>query len=128
MSDPIADMLTRIRNGSKALLPVIVMPHSKIKESIARLLKEEGYIASVTVEGTVKPTLTLQLKYQGRKGIIGGLKRASRPGRRLYVGSDEIPRVLSGMGTAILSTSRGVMTGTEARRQKVGGEFLCTIW
>lgn len=128
MSDPIADMLTRIRNGSMALLPAVTMPHSRIKEGIARLLCAEGYVGEVAVEGEVKRKLTVKLKYEGRKGIIGGLRRASRPGRRVYVASGEIPRVLNGMGVSIVSTSRGVMTGSEARRQGVGGELLCTVW
>lgn len=128
MSDPIADLLTRIRNGGNAQLPVVEVPHSKMKESIARLLKREGYIADVTVEGNVKKTIKLRLKYEGRKCIIDGLKRVSRPGLRRYVGSTEIPKVRNGMGTAILSTPAGVVTGNDARRNNSGGELLCYIW
>ncbi len=128
MTDPISDLLTRIRNASRALLPVVELPHSKIKESVARVLKQEGYIAECAVEGATIKKLKLKLKYQGRKGVIVGLRRVSTPGLRRYVGSTEIPRVLAGMGTAILSTPRGVMTGESARKQNVGGEVLCYIW
>ncbi|HOW67718.1 MAG TPA: 30S ribosomal protein S8 [Candidatus Paceibacterota bacterium] len=126
--DPIADMLTRIRNANAALLPEVVLNHSRLKENIARILKQEGYIEDCSVDGQVKKQLKLKLKYQGRKGIIENLRRASRPGLRRYVRAADIPRVLGGMGTVILSTPRGVMTGTEARRQKVGGEVLCYVW
>jgi small subunit ribosomal protein S8 len=128
MSDPIADLLTRIRNGGNAQLPIVEVPHSKMKESIARLLKREGYIADVTVEGNVKKTIKLRLKYEGRKCIIDGLKRVSRPGLRRYVGSTEIPKVRNGMGTAILSTPAGIVTGNDARRNNAGGELLCYVW
>jgi small subunit ribosomal protein S8 len=127
--DPIADMLTRIRNANMALLPEVQMSHSNMRESIAKILKKEGYIAEAAVEG--KPgakTIKLKLKYQGRKGVIAGLKRVSSPGLRRYVGSTEIPRVLGGMGISILSTPRGVLSGTDARKQNVGGELLCYIW
>lgn len=128
MTDPIADMLARIRNASLARLPVVQVPHSRLKESIARIMKREGYLADCAVEGAKIKKLVLRLKYQGRKGIIEGMKRVSKPGLRRYVGAQEIPRVLGGMGTAILSTSRGVMTGQEARKQNVGGEVLCYVW
>jgi len=128
MSDPIADLLTRIRNGGNAQLPIVEVPHSKMKESIARLRKREGYIADVTVEGNVKKTIKLRLKYEGRKCIIDGLKRVSRPGLRRYVGSTEIPKVRNGMGTAILSTPAGIGTGNDARRNNAGGELLCYVW
>jgi len=128
MTDPIADLLTRVRNANQALLPTTQMPHSRMKESIAKLLKKEGYISEVSVEGTAKKTLKLKLKYAGRKAVIAGLKRVSSPGLRRYVGATEIPRVLGGMGVAILSTPRGVMTGVDARRQKLGGELLCFVW
>jgi small subunit ribosomal protein S8 len=127
--DPIADMLTRIRNANQALLPDVAMSHSNMRESIAKILKKEGYIGDVAVEG--KPgakMIKLKLKYQGRKGVIEGLKRVSSPGLRRYVGSTEIPRVLGGMGISILSTPRGVLSGTEARKQNVGGELLCFVW
>ncbi len=129
MNDPISDLLTRIRNAGNALLPGFEMPHSKMKESIAHILKREGYISDVAVEGAVaKKKLKLKLKYQGRKSVIDGLKRVSAPGLRRYVSADEIPRVRNGMGTAILSTPAGIMTGSDARRQNVGGELLCYVW
>lgn len=129
MSDPIADLLTRIRNAGNAMLPTVEMPHSRMKESIAQVLKREGYIESVAVEGVVATKIIkLKLKYQGRKSVIDGLQRVSSPGLRRYVSSDEIPRVRNGMGTAILSTPAGIMTGNEARHQNLGGELLCYVW
>ncbi len=129
MSDPIADLLTRIRNAGNAQLPTVEIPHSKMKESIAHVLKREGYIEAVAIEGVVATKkIKLKLKYEGRKSVIDGLKRVSTPGLRRYVASDEIPRVRNGMGTAILSTPAGILTGNEARRQKVGGELLCYVW
>lgn len=128
MTDPIADMLTRIRNASKALLPVVEMPHSKLKESVARLLVKEGYASDLAVEGDKLKRLKLKLKYQGRRGVIEGLKRVSRPGLRNYVGATEIPKVRGGLGVAVISTPEGVMSGTEARRKNLGGEVLCHIW
>ncbi len=127
--DPIADMLTRIRNGQNASLTTVAMPHSKMKESIARLLKKEGYISEHESTGDKQhKTLSLKLKYAGRAGVIEGLKRISRPGIRTYVRGKDIPRVRGGLGVAILSTSHGVMTGREARKQNFGGEVLCYIW
>jgi small subunit ribosomal protein S8 len=129
MSDPIADLLTRIRNAGNALLPSVEIPHSKLKESIAYILKREGYVSDVAVEGAVaKKKIKVKLKYAGRKSVIDGLQRVSSPGLRRYVGATEIPRVRNGMGTAILSTPAGVLTGNEARRQNVGGELLCYVW
>ena len=128
MTDPIADLLTRIRNASSALLPEIELRHSKLKESVALVLKDEGYVSDCSVEGTNKRTLKVKLKYSGRKGVIVGLKRISRPGLRRYVGATEIPKVLGGLGVAILSTPQGVMSGTKARKQNVGGEVLCYVW
>ena len=128
MTDPISDMLTRIRNASRALLPAVELPHSRIKEGVARILKNEGYVTEVSVDGKVIKKLKIQLKYQGRKAVIEGLKRVSKPGLRKYVGSTEIPRVLGGMGVSILSTSEGVMTGTQAKKKNLGGELLCYIW
>lgn len=128
MSDPIADMLTQIRNANQALLPSVDLAHSKMKENIAQILKREGYITDCSVEGEKIKRLKLKLKFQGRKAVIVGLRRVSRPGLRRYVGSSEIPRVLGGMGVAIVSTSKGVMTGGEARKQNLGGELLCFIW
>ena len=127
MTDPIADMLTRIRNAHRALLPTVEMPHSKLKESIAHILKKEGYVADVAVEGSPK-TIKLKLKYDGRKGVIEGLRRVSTPGLRRYVGATDIPRVRGGLGTAIISTSQGLMTGVQARKNNIGGELLCYIW
>ena len=130
ISDPIADMLTRLRNGIMARHAFVVMPSSKMKEAIAAILKSEGFIQDyeVLADG-VKKTLRVQLKYTPeRQPVLSGLKRVSRPGRRVYSGRDEIPLVLSGMGIAIVSTPRGVMTGKDARRQGVGGEVLAFVW
>ena len=104
------------------------MPHSKMKESMANLLKQEGYISSVTVEGSKLKQLKLGLKYQGRRNVIVGLKQVSTPGLRRYVSSADIPRVLGGMGVAILSTPKGLLTGSQARKQNVGGELVCFVW
>lgn len=128
MTDPIADFLTRIRNANHALLPVVEIPHSRLKENLARILKREGYLADYTVEGAKIRTIKVRLRFQGRKGIIEGLRRISTPGLRRYVGAREIPRVLGGMGVAILSTPLGVLSGTEARHKNVGGEVLCYVW
>jgi small subunit ribosomal protein S8 len=128
MTDPISDMLTRIRNAHRALLPALELPHSNVKESIATILKKEGYIAEVSVEGKPMKKLKLKLKYQGKKGVIEGLRRVSSPGLRRYVGATEIPRVRGGLGTAIVSTSQGVMSGTQARKNNLGGELLCYVW
>lgn len=128
MSDPISDMLTRIRNAQRALLPAVEVPHSKMKESIAHILKSEGYVADITVAGKPFKTIKLQLKYQGKKSVIEGIKRISRPGLRHYVGSQEIPRVRGGLGVAVVSTPEGVMTGNAARKKNLGGELLCYVW
>jgi len=128
MSDPISDMLTRIRNAHLASLPAVELPHSRLKESIAQILRQEGYVNGVAVEGTKIKKLKVTLRYDGRRGVIEGLKRVSSPGLRRYVSSGEIPRVRGGLGIAIVSTSRGVMTGQDARRQKLGGELLCYVW
>jgi small subunit ribosomal protein S8 len=127
-TDPIADMLTRIRNAQRAEIPAIELPHSKMKENIAGILKREGYINDLGVEGANIKKLKLRLKYEGRKGVIEGLRRVSRPGLRRYVAADEIPRVRGGLGTAIVSTSEGIMTGVQARKKNLGGELLCYIW
>ncbi|HEY4951814.1 MAG TPA: 30S ribosomal protein S8 [Verrucomicrobiae bacterium] len=128
MSDPISDMLTRIRNAGRALLPAVELPHSRMKESLAHILKKEGYVAEVSVDGKTIKKLKIQLKYQGKKNVIEGLKRVSKPGLRKYVGATEIPRVLGGLGVSIVSTSEGVMTGTQAKKKNLGGELLCYIW
>jgi small subunit ribosomal protein S8 len=135
VTDPISDMLTRIRNAALARHEHAQMPHSKLKERVARVMKDEGYVSDVRVEDNAgRKTLTIVLRYT-RGSIAGqmecaidGLSRLSTPGRRLYVRHDRIPRVRSGLGISILSTSRGVMTDKEARKQKVGGELLCAVW
>ena len=128
MTDPISDMLTRIRNANRALLPTTDIPHSKLKESIASLLKAEGYITDFAVEGKTAKTLKVKLKYVGRRSVIEGLRRVSSPGLRRYVGSTDIPRVRGGLGVAIVSTSQGLMTGTQARKNNLGGELICYVW
>ena len=128
MSDPISDMLTRIRNGGRALLPAIELPHSRIKESVAKILKQQGYVGDVAVEGGAKKKIKIRLKYNGKKNVIEGLKRVSKPGLRKYVGATEIPRVRGGLGVAVLSTPEGVMTDAQARKKNIGGELLCYIW
>lgn len=130
MNDSISDMLTRIRNAGRALQPAVEMPHSKMKESIAKVLKQEGYVSTVEVEnaGKIQKKIKVQLKYQGKKTVMEGLRRVSSPGRRVYVGAQDIPRVRGGLGVAILSTSEGVMSGTEARKKNLGGELLCFVW
>jgi small subunit ribosomal protein S8 len=127
MTDPVSDMLTRIRNAALARHESTHVPASQLKFHIAEILKAEGFIADVRKEE--ERTITIVLKYgRDRASAIDGIKRISRPGRRVYVRHDHIPRVLSGMGVAILSTSRGIMSDKEARRQKVGGELLCEVW
>jgi len=128
MIDPISDMLTRIRNANRALLPAVDVPHSKIKESITGILKREGYIHDFAVEGKMPKLIKMRLKYQGKKSVIEGLRRISTPGLRRYVGSTDIPRVRGGMGVSVLSTSEGIMTGTQARKKNIGGELLCYVW
>jgi small subunit ribosomal protein S8 len=128
MNDPISDMLTRIRNANRALLPAIELPHSKIKESIASILKREGSITDFAVEGKMPKKIKLKLKYQGKKSIIEGLRRVSTPGLRRYVGATEIPRVRGGLGVAVVSTSEGLLTDVQARRKNLGGELLCYVW
>src|SRR5262245_54703876 len=134
-SDPIADLLTRIRNALMAGHSMVSVPSSKLKLAIAQILKQEGFIEDFTVQaadGTVQSTLRLTLKYVGvrreKRPVISGLERVSTPGRRVYASKKEIPWVLSGMGIAILSTPKGVMTGTRARQLGVGGEVLCKVW
>ncbi|HEY65849.1 MAG TPA: 30S ribosomal protein S8 [Caldilineae bacterium] len=130
MTDPIADMLTRIRNASMVGHKQVMMPSSKVKVAIARILKEEGFIQNYQVtRDRPQPQLRIILKYdQDRKPVITGMKRISKPGRRVYVKRQEIPWVLRGMGIAILSTPRGVMTDRQARRLGVGGEVICYVW
>ena len=130
MTDPIADMLTRIRNGVSAKHDNVAMPSSKIKVAIAQVLKEEGFIRDFQVEADgTRPMLKIELSYTGRKeAVLSGIKRVSKPGLRVYVQKREIPRVLGGLGVAILSTPEGVMTGQLARQKSIGGEVLCYVW
>jgi small subunit ribosomal protein S8 len=130
MTDPIADMLTRIRNASLARQREVVMPSSRVKREIARILTDEGFVAgweTRTTDGHEE--ITISLKYvEGRTPVVSGLKRISKPGLRVYARKTEIPRVLGGLGLAILSTSHGIMTGQEARKANLGGEVLCFVW
>jgi small subunit ribosomal protein S8 len=131
LTDPVADMLTRIRNANKALHATTEMPNSRLKAEIARILKEEGYIRDFHVAGSENghSSLVVELKYgRGRERVLTDLKRVSKPGRRVYAGKDRMPRVLGGMGTAILSTSRGVCTSRTAQAEGVGGEVICFVW
>ena len=130
MTDPIADMITRIRNGVRARLPKIDVPASKLKVEIARILKDEGYVANFkSVEDDKQGMIRIFLKYgPGMEQVITDLQRVSRPGCRIYCGKDQIPRVYGGLGINILSTSRGLMTGKAAAREGVGGEILCNVW
>lgn len=130
MTDPIADLLTRIRNAQMVRHRVVPVPASKMKESIARILQREGYVERVErVEQHPQDTLHIRLKYDAqRRGAIEGLQRESSPGRRVYVSADELPRVRDGLGVAIISTSSGILADHEARDKRVGGEFLCSIW
>jgi small subunit ribosomal protein S8 len=129
LSDPIADMLTRIRNAIAAHHSEVAIPLSKTKAAMAQVLHEEGYIEEFSrEENGVQGTLRLKLKYSGNRSVIEGLKRVSIPSRRIYVSYDQIPRVMSGLGINILSTSRGIMSDRQARRKQVGGEILCSIW
>ncbi|HHT05477.1 MAG TPA: 30S ribosomal protein S8 [Hydrogenispora sp.] len=129
VTDPIADMLTRIRNANIARIKQVEVPASNIKKELARLLKEEGYIQDYElIEDNKQGVIRLYLKFNGKKRVITGLKRISRPGLRVYVEKDQIPKVLGGLGVAILSTSKGVVTDKIARQMGVGGEVLCFIW
>jgi small subunit ribosomal protein S8 len=130
MTDPIADMLSRIRNASSAAHEDVLIPASKIKENIARILADEGYVeAYETVTYEAHPAIKIVLRYsEERESAIAGLRRISKPGRRVYKGARELPRVLGGLGVAIISTSRGVMTDRQARREGVGGEILAYVW
>lgn len=128
MQDPISDMLTRIRNAAMSSQKSVVMPSSKMKAAIAKVLLEEGYIAGYHVDGDVKKTLTVDMKYFMRRSVIEGIERVSKPSCRLYCGSKEIPRVKDGLGIAILSSPKGIISGKEAKAQNVGGEILCYVW
>ncbi len=130
VTDSIGDMLTRIRNGNSALKPEVLIPYSRLKAEIAKVLKREGYIADFYAEKLEngRQVLKVQLKIMGKERAIVGIKRVSRPGLRRYVGSQDVPRVLGGMGISILTTSRGIMTGREAKKANVGGELLAYVW
>ena len=130
LNDPIADFLTRVRNGLQADHDAVVMPHSTFKTEIARILSEQGYIEGYSVEpARVGQQLRVTLKYtENREPVISGMQRVSKPGRRTYVGAGEVPKVQGGMGTTIVSTSRGVMTGHDARKAGVGGELVAKVW
>ncbi|MBU6447609.1 30S ribosomal protein S8 [Patescibacteria group bacterium] len=128
-TDPISDMLTRIRNASAAGKAEVNMPYSKLKHSLASILEREGYVGSVSVRDNALKQLIVQLKYDGSgDAVVSGLKRISKPGQRIYVPMDKIPRSNGGLGITILSTSKGLMTDKEARKQKYGGEVICQIW
>ncbi|MFO7820550.1 MAG: 30S ribosomal protein S8 [Lentisphaeria bacterium] len=128
LNDPIADMLTRVRNASRAGKQEVSMPSSKIKEAIAEVLRDNGYVASFKVEGESTRDLTIELKYEGDAPVIEGLERVSKPSCRVYASSDNIPRVLDGLGIALISTSSGVLADRGARDKNVGGEVLCYVW
>lgn len=130
MTDPISDFLTRLRNASRARLDECVSPHSKLKESLAGILKNEGYVADVSTSADAQghKTLVVKMKYVDGQPALTGLDRVSTPGRRLYYRYTEIPRVLNGLGISILSTSKGLMKDQDCRRQKAGGELLCNVW
>ncbi len=130
MTDPIADMLTRIRNGSRAKLEKVDIPSSKLKLEIAKILKDEGYIKNLKmVKDRRQGVIRVYLKYTDEElPVIQGLRRVSRPGNRVYVGNDRIPKVMGGLGTAILSTPKGVQSGKQAKKENVGGEVLCHVW
>ena len=127
MHDPISDMLTRIRNAQRSNKVAVAMPSSKLKCAIAQVLKEEGYIEDFSVSNDVKPVLSITLKYYAGRPVIEQIKRVSRPGLRVYKGSNEIPTVMNGLGIAIVSTSKGVMTDRKARAEGIGGELLCIV-
>ena len=130
MSDPLADMLTRVRNACMAKFDVVDIPLSKVKVNVAKILKDEGYINDYHIqEGGVQGVLRIDLKYsQGQDRVITGIRRVSKPGRRIYVNADNIPKVMSGLGVGIISTSKGVMSDRQARKMRVGGELLCEVW
>ncbi len=128
MQDPLADMLTRIRNAQMAEHASVTLPASKLKVAVVNVLKEEGYVSDVTVEEGSKPTMTVRLKYFEGQPVIEEVKRVSRPGLRIYANSDDLPKVNDGLGIAVISTNKGVMTDRAARKARVGGEVLCTVF
>ncbi len=127
MTDPVADMLTRVRNAQSASKFDVTMPSSKLKMAIAKVLKDEGYITDFSSDGAAKPSLTITLKYYEGRAVIDDLKRVSRPGLRIYKNKNDLPKILNGLGIAIISTSAGVMTDRQARDSGRGGEILCTV-
>ncbi len=127
-TDPIADMLTRIRNAAAAKKDELVLPYSKFKDNLARLFLKEGFIAAVSELKGQHKMLQIKLKYSGSGSVIGGIKRVSKPGQRIYLPADKLPRTNSGYGVTVVSTSRGLMTDKEARKAKVGGEVVCQVW
>lgn len=128
LSDPISDLLCRLRNAARAQHPDVLVPHSRLKESLAQVLKSEGYLTEVSVEGTTKKQIRIKLRYAGKKTVLEGLRRMSTPGRRVYARSTEIPKVRGGLGVVVLSTSSGIVTDREARKRNLGGELLCSVW
>ena len=129
LTDPIADFLTRLRNAATSHRADVKLPHSKIKEEIARILKEEGYIAEYEVDNSTRPVvIKVTMKFVNRTPALTGIKRVSKPGLRKYIGADEVPRVLGGMGISIVSSSRGILTGRQAKRENIGGELLAIVW
>ncbi len=129
LSDPISDLLCRLRNAARAQHTDVLIPHSRLKLSIAEVLKQEGYLTEVGVEGAAaKKQIRVKLRYSGKKSVIEGLRRMSSPGRRVYAPADSIPKVRGGLGVVVVSTSSGVVTDREARRRNLGGELLCSVW
>lgn len=128
MQDPVADMLTRLRNGYMSRQKEVVIPSSKLKAAIAKVLEQEGYIKSFRIDGEVKKSLVVQMKYFNRRSVVEGIQRVSKPSCRLYCGCKDIPKVKDGLGLAILSTPKGILSGKDAEKQNVGGEILCYVW
>jgi small subunit ribosomal protein S8 len=128
MQDPISDMLTRLRNGYMSKQKEVVIPSSKLKVAIAQVLEQEGYIKGFRVDGEVKKTLVVEMKYFNRRSVVEGIERVSKPSCRLYCGCKDIPKVKDGLGLAILSTPKGILSGKDAEKQNVGGEILCYVW
>ena len=128
MQDPISDMLTRLRNGYMSKQKEVAIPSSKLKVAIAQVLEQEGYIKGFRVDGEVKKTLVVEMKYFNRRSVVEGIERVSKPSCRLYCGCKDIPKVKDGLGLAILSTPKGILSGADAEKQNVGGEILCYVW
>lgn len=128
LSDPISDLLCRLRNAARAQHPDVVIPHSRLKENIARVLKQEGYLEDVAIEGSGRKQIRIRIKYAGKRSVLEGLRRLSSPGRRIYTRSDRIPKIRGGLGVVVISTSAGVLTDREARKRNLGGELLCSVW